>query len=70
MKGEGPYTDFADEVGVVTGSPEGLIDVKLLSRALLFSVPPSSLVRFLPLLLFGYDVVGKPFFFAGCLSVS
>ena len=44
MKGEGPYADFADEVGVVTGSPEGLIDVKLLSRALLFSVPPSSLV--------------------------
>ena len=44
MKGEGPYADFADEVGVVTGSPEGLIDVKLLSRALLFSVLPSSLV--------------------------
>ena len=44
VKGESPYADFADEVGVVTGSPEGLIDVKLLSRALLFSVPPSSLV--------------------------
>ena len=46
VKGEGPYTNFANEVGVVTGMPEGLIDVKLLSRTLLFSVPPSSLVPY------------------------
>ena len=40
---DGKYRDFSDEVGVVAGLPDGLLDVKLLSGALLFSIPASCL---------------------------
>ena len=37
------YRDFSGEIGVVAGLPDGLLDVKLLSGALLFSIPASCL---------------------------
>ena len=43
VEADDKYRDFSGEIGVVAGLPDGLLDPKLLSGALLFSIPASCL---------------------------